>query len=266
VLVVVVLGAGMAVGAGDGTADPAAGARSGAASVDVVAEDRAIALLDLYRREAEAAALLRAHRDVFTEPRSPSTAAVETVDRLAQARREVEAALDQVHLLVDPGAPARAYIHDGGHRGLLLTLEEAGSRAQAVGLLAGTHDALAAGTVASPTDDLREALVRGFGPDSKPELRRWAGGLLAALGPADPDADPGADSHSHPGAELAAMAAASAARAESLAAWSMFVSAAAPPATQQLQDFLGTMSPDTLAALAGHPVAGPALARLGANG
>lgn len=211
-------------------------------AVDVLAEDVAVAVLSVHVAHEEAVAVARAHADVLALP-GPEAAARALEGAVAQLAEAVRTARETV---VPPGSAALVYLHAPEHAARRDELLALAARARRIGRLAAVHDTVLAGAgvvdPAAAAATAQRELESGALTD---EERVWALALLSV-----------------PGATAASGAEATAARTAALTAWRARVEALQPVRTDLLTAHLATVDAATLRALAGHPLAGPALRRL----
>jgi hypothetical protein len=234
VLAAVVVGVAGLVGAGQRS-----GQAGGGPTVDVVSEDQAIAALALFEAQVSATGILREQSDPFAPPGPAEHAATlhEAADRVATHLEQARAQPDADHL-------AAAYWEDAGHDRFEAELRELATETEGVALLAMTHDTVYGGAGAIDPAEARHALANRYGQGGAGPTQAWSQALLAQLDGAD------------------AAAPATAARAETGAHWAARAEQLDPPAVGALRTYLGGLPPETLDALGGHPVAGPAIDRL----
>jgi hypothetical protein len=235
-LVVVLVGGGSAL-VGDG------GAVTPDLVTDVVTEDAVVTVLQLFAAEQAVAATVAGAAepaaDVFALP-GPSARAIALRDAAAAARTTLVATRGAG---VGPGTPAATYAAHGDHDALLAVAEGLITHTADLGVLAELHATLLTGAATATAEQARTHLARIL---ARPEvaLRSWAAALQQII-----------DGVGTP-------ALADEARAMAAEEWRATAQRLAPAALTDLVAFLNGIDPGVLAALDGHPVAGPALARL----
>jgi hypothetical protein len=218
---------------------PGAGTAPPPLVTDVVTEDAVVAVLRLFAAEAALADPLADPAAPFALP-GPAGRAAALRDAAAAARAEVAALRDA---RVGPGTPAEDYAASPDHDALLQVVDDLVRHTEVVAGLEEVHATVTTGAAVTTPAEAAAAVDRAAA-EARPALRAWAQALQAAL------------ARSGDAAQLAA------ARAAAQSAWRADADRVAPAALGDLTAFLSGIDPGVLAALDGHPVAGPALDRL----
>jgi hypothetical protein len=216
------------------------------AVVDVVSEDQAIAALALYRAQAETYQALAVERSLYTPP-GPGPIVQAAEQGLVLVRQRLEEA--RQHTDADPAASR--YWTSADHDALLQRLESAQRDIGEANLLALIHDSVYDGAGSVPLDRAELELASRYATgtaDRDGPLLPWGRALLGEFEGLD------------------GRAAAEQARANVDPWWSERVETLRPVAGEPLLAYLGGLPPSTVRGLEGHPLAGPGLELLRAQG
>lgn len=208
---------------------------------DVAAEDAVVAVLQLWVAERDLTAAVAAGTDPFALP-GPTARAAGT-DAVLAGHRTVLSTLQAEP--PGPGTPAQDYVVDDDHAALARVAEEVAAHLRLLGFLDDVHRSLYGGAGVVAMEEARRVLQDQLDAGTMPAAAAaWGRGLRTALdGAPDPQA---AATH----------------RAAAAAEWQARAAAVGPADGADLVAFLNGIDPGVLAALDGHPLAGPALRAL----
>lgn len=208
---------------------------------DLAAEDAVVAVLQLFVAEEDLTAAVAAGSDPFALPGPTARAA--GIDEAVAAHRRV---LSTVRAdPPGPGTPAEDYVADGDHEALARVAGEVAAHLRLLGFLDDVHRSLYGGAGVVAMEEARRVLQDQLDTGGlPPAAAAWARGLRIAL---DGTPDP----------QLAATD-----RVAAAAEWQARAGAIGPADSADLVAFLNGVDPGVLAALDGHPLAGPALRAL----
>lgn len=208
-------------------------------TTDVATEDAVVTVLQLFAAETALPDAVRDDGDPFALPGVLARAQALT-RAIAQAEATLAATRDTE---VAPGTPAATYASHSDHDVLLDVARGVADHATELSVLHEVHTTLLTGASTVTPDESRQHIAQAQTSEHE-QVRAWGLALQQVIdGPADPQ-----------GAEAARLAAGQDWRAEA--------DRLAPAALQDLTAFLNGIDQGVLAALDGHPVAGPALQRL----
>jgi hypothetical protein len=212
------------------------------AGIDIATEDAVVGVLQLFATEVALTDAAATDGDAFALP-GPA-------GRVQAMRQQVEVASGMLTATREaglaPGTPGMTYAQDPDHDALLAAAAEVAAVGADLGYLNDLHLSLLTGSGTATLGDAPQrlsALSERYGTEP---LGLWATALAQVL--------------ATPGPEAAAVA--DGARAAAGASWVQTADRIAPAALDDLTAFLNGIDPAVLAALEGHPVAGPALQRL----
>jgi len=210
--------------------------------VDVATEDQAIAALQVYEAESVAIEEVMARADIYASP------GPDDVRRAVGRHLEsVRAALGGARDLPAPGTLAESWWLDRDHDRLVAELAGLQTRGRLIASLTAIHDSLYGGAGEVSLAEA-EAFLAAIPAPPQDSLARWADLLRDALDGA--------------GDAVSAQQARDAVGAE----WAARLSTLRPVPTEDLRAYLGQLAPRVLQGLSGHPLAGPGLRRLRADG
>ncbi|CAN5458670.1 hypothetical protein BH23ACT9_BH23ACT9_23670 [soil metagenome] len=232
-LVLVVLGVAALIGGGD--------APGPAPVTDIATEDAVVGVLQVYVAEADLAAVVTPIT-AFGLP-GPAVRAT-ALDELIQSTRTV---LEQARQ-TDPaaGTPGATYTAHPDHDTLLGVAVDLAAETRELAFLTEVHATLFTGSGTVTPDEVARGLQAVLTGAGGQPLRDWAQMLAQAAG----------------GDRTVLVGPAEAARGAAGAHWEQQAARLAPAALPPLVHFLNGIDPGVIAALDGHPVAGPALRRL----
>ena len=208
--------------------------------VDVVSEDQAVAALRLYGAQATTIDELRERKDIYANPGPGDAGAV-----AARGATETQQALDGVRSMGNLDPLAEAYAFSEQHAKTTQDLGNAAQLANAIALLASTHDTLYSGSGAIPLEQARNQLngLAAGGRSPRPILQ-WSHALLEQM------------------EDRNRVQQAAEARAATQQLWAGAIETLQPAALPELQTYINGLPPVTVDGLRGHPIAGPALRNL----
>lgn len=208
--------------------------------VDIVSEDQAIAALALYGAQARTIDKLREQLDILSIPGPGAAAGV-----AGRGAAEVQRTLDAARAVRSPDTLYSLYVGHGDHAQTHLSLSNVSTTAETIALLSATHDSIYSGTGSIAANEAYERIGAAVSGGRSPgALHTWGVALLEQM-------------ENRPAANAALQG-----RQQTEEYWRAVVEGLEPAAVAELQTYVTGLPAQTVEALRGHPVAGPALQRL----